>query len=121
MASGGDLKDRYTFQRRLAGQVSSGLDQSGDWGTQAPDAYTCSAQTTWLRGTETVQAARLQGDQPALLTIRACAAAKLIDDSWRAADARVAGRVFDITAATLTPDRGWVEILAVWKKGDVDG
>ena len=121
MAVGGDLKDRYTFQRRVAGAVVNGLDQVGGWGAAAPDAYACSAQTTWLHGSETVQAARLQGDQPVLLTIRACAAARLIDTSWRALDARIAGRVFNITAVTLTPDRAWVEILAVWKKGDVDG
>ena len=117
----GDLRARYTFPRRTAAQGVNNIDVPGDWGAAAPDAYTCAAQTTWLKGTEAVQAARLQGSQPVILTIRASAAARLIDDSWRAVDARDAERVFDITSATLTADRAWVEILATWKRGDTDG
>ena len=117
----GDLRDRYTFQRRVAGAIVGGLDQAGAWGSDAPDAYTCAANTLWLKGSEAVQAARLQGDQPAVLTIRVCTAAQLIDNTWRAVDTRDATRILKVTSAVLSPDRAFVEILAVQKRGDADG
>lgn len=65
-------------------------------------------------GSETVQAARLQGVQPYTITIRSSTRTRQITTAWRAVDARDANRVFDIKAIA-NPDE-WdmdLSILAV--------
>ena len=120
MPGAGDLFDRYSFQPRAGGTIVSGLDRPGAWDASA--AYVCAAQTVYLKGSE-VQAARLQGDQPAVLTIRSCQAAQAIDDTWRAVDARNPARVLQILSAApnkLQP-RAFIDVLAVQKRGDPNG
>lgn len=111
----GDLRDRFTFDR-LA------LDENGDrLGPGRVDAITVATNVQYLHGTETVQAQRLQGAQPVLLTIRSSTAARLIDNTFRAVDARDPTRVFDITGVEPTPDRAWLQVLAVSRRGQADG
>lgn len=121
MPSAGDLRDRYTFQRRLAGEVVGGFNREGGWGAEAPDAYTCGAKTHWLKGTEPVQASRLQGDQPAIITVRRSAAALAIDNTWRAVDARQPDRVLEVVSAALNVDINFVDVLAVQRRGNAGG
>ena len=68
-----------------------------------------------------MQDQRLQGVQPVVLTIRASRASKLIDNSFRAIDARDPTRVFNITSAEITPNRAWIQVLATTKKGQPNG
>ena len=111
MPTAGALRDRYTFQRQ--GAPVGDADQ----GAYA-DVLTCAAATAFLRGGEGVQAQRLQGSQPVVLTIRVCAAARQITNAWRAVDARDASRVFDVTGVEPNKDDiAFLDVLAVRKVG----
>ena len=115
MPGAGELRDRYRFERRA--EDDNG-DRLGAWGA---DAVTVWTKTQALRGGEGVQAARLEGRQPFLLTVRASTATKLIDNAWRAVDDRDANRVFNIKSAVVTADRAWVEILCEQRVGQTNG
>lgn len=111
----GDLRDRFTFDRPA-------LDDNGDrLGPGRVDSITVAANVQYLHGTEPVQAQRLQGVQPVVLTIRTSAAARLIDNGFRAVDVRDPTRVFDITGVEPTPDRAFLQVLAVTRKGQTNG
>ena len=110
----GDLRDRFTFDQRA---LTPKGDQLGPWGV---NAVTVAVNVAYLHGTEAVQDQRLQGEQPVLLTIRASTATKLIDNSFRAVDARDPTRVFTVTSAEITPDRAWIQVLATTKKGQLN-
>lgn len=55
--------------------------------------FDCAAHVLFLRGTETVMAARLQSKSPVIITIRDCADARLITSEWRV---EISGRTYDI-------------------------
>lgn len=111
----GDLRDRFTFDRPA-------LDAKGDRrGPGRADAVSVATNVQYLHGTEEVQAQRLQGVQPVLLTIRASSATRLIDNSFRAIDDRDPNRVFNVTSAEPTPDRAWIQVLATTKRGQPNG
>jgi SPP1 family predicted phage head-tail adaptor len=70
------------------------------------------AKFRYLRGGETVQAARLAGRQPVVVTVRASARSKAIQTSWRMRDLR-SGEVYNVrTAPVPTDDRQYLEITA---------
>lgn len=118
MSTAGKMRDRYRFEQR-------GLDANGDrlgaW--DAAGGITVAAETIWLRGMESVMAARLEGKQPVALVIRDSAAARTITTGFRAVDVRtlvagavVAGttRIFNITGASPSSrTRGFIDVLAV--------
>lgn len=107
----GELTRRVTFQQR-------GLDANSDrLGPLAP-AVTRSARIQPLKGSEAVQASRMAGLQPVIITIYRDSLTKLIDDSYEAVDARDSSIAWDITSAIITEDLAWVEILAVQRKGE---
>lgn len=109
----GELRDRYTFQRRAADVVVDGLNRPGGW----EGDLTVWAKTQYLKGGEGVQQARLQGLQPVILTIRASTASRAINNAWQAVDARDPTRVFNITGVEMTADRAFIQILATSAKG----
>lgn len=117
MPRAGDLKDRYTLQQRQTSALVGGLNKPGGWSV----GFTVWAQTQFLHGTEAVQSARLQGVQPVIITVRASSQTRPIDNTWQAVDARDPSRVFNITGAEISPDRAWVQLLAVTKKGQANG
>ena len=110
MPATGLMRDRYAFQAEGApvGDADQGVFET---------RFTCAAATLYLRGGEAVQDQRLQGRQPVVLTIRVCAAARLVDNAWRAVDARDTGRVFDITGVEPNRDLGFLDVLAVRRVG----
>lgn len=63
----------------------------------------------WLRGSETVIAARLAGRQPAVVTIPSSAAARLITTEWRMRDVR-SGEEFNIRSIVESDDRADIEL-----------
>lgn len=106
----GALRAKLTFQSR--GDVTDG------WGGTVPggaftDQFTVSAALRPLRGSEAVMAARLQGQQPYVVTVRQSALTRQITSNWRAVDANNPSRVFAITAPPTDPDmkNAWLEIL----------
>jgi SPP1 family predicted phage head-tail adaptor len=50
------------------------------------DALTVWANFRYLRGGETVQAARLEGRQPIVVTVRTSSATRVITEAWRMRD-----------------------------------
>lgn len=102
---------QLTFRVALDMPVSFSNGQGGKklgWSEQ----YQCAAHVRFLRGTETVIAARLAGRQPVVITVRNCAAARACTVDWRIRDAR-SGAVYNVRAAPVpSQDRAWLEIMA---------
>ena len=106
MIGAGDLRERIEVEERLTGPT----DEFGNPQTVWQLGGTFWAHYRVLRGGETVQAARLEGRQVLVVTVRATALTRRIRPDWRLRDARD-GRVFEITAPiVLTDDRSMVEI-----------
>lgn len=76
-----------------------------------PTSFTVRANIRYLRGGETVQAARLTGKQPVVVTVRRSSqtAALTTDDAMK--DART-GTEYQIRAIVGTEDRQFMEITA---------
>jgi len=106
----GDLRDRVHLQRRALG--NDGFADSMPSG-QFETVVTVWAHLLPLRGSESVQASRLQGRQPFVLTIRQSSAVRELTTAWRVVDARNPSRVFAINAPPTDPDgkRALFEIL----------
>lgn len=112
MTTAGELNHRFRFDVRTETDGPHGAGESAF----AP-AFTCSAKVQYLRGTEAVQSSRLEGRQPVVVTIRNSSQARAINTDYRAVDART-GATFNITAINPTPDRQWIEVLAISGGGD---
>ncbi len=69
----------------------------------------CWAGFRFLRRGETVQAARLQGRQPVVVTIRASDASAAIDTDWRMRDIRT-GTIYAIRTKVPSEDRAFYEL-----------
>lgn len=86
-------------------------DGSGGTNASWAERYACRAKIRYLRGGETVQAARLAGRQPVVVSIRRCAAAEAITPAWRMRDAR-SGTIYNIRTVVPSDDRRWLEVTA---------
>ena len=88
---------------------AGGQEESFD----APEnAYECRGHIRYLRQGETVQAARLRGQQPVVVTIRNCAAAREITSRWRMRDLR-RGIAFNVKGVPVeSDDRDWLQVTA---------
>lgn len=109
MPGAGDLRDRVRFEQKAEDNRG---DRVGAWEplpSAAPDGAVA-AGIRYLRGSEPVVAARLQGKQPAVVTVRASSHTRQITAAFRAVNART-GKVFDIKAVTPTDDRAWIDFL----------
>jgi head-tail adaptor len=81
------------------GQVTAWVEQiAGVW-----------AGFRFLRGSETVIAARLVGRQPVVVTLRASAAAQAITTEWRMRDLR-SGVVYAVRSIVRSDDRAYLEL-----------
>lgn len=78
-----------------------------------PDAQAVKewAAFRYLRGGETVQAARLSGKQPVVVTVYSNTATRGLSTAWRMRDVRT-GDVYNIRAIVPTSDRQFLEITA---------
>ncbi|TMV07330.1 head-tail adaptor protein [Arenibacterium halophilum] len=112
----GSLRERIVFER-----PKSEPDGHGGIETGWTEMFEVRAALRWLRGGESVQAARLSGRQPAVFTIRANDQTRAIAPDWRLRDLRrlaldAGGQpirgVFNIRAVIETEDRAWIEITA---------
>lgn len=108
MPTAGSLRDRVRLEQQA---LDDNNDHNGPWNSEGAPVRSC--EIIYLHGTEAVQQQRLQGVQPVVIKVRADSVTKLVDNTWRAVDARSA-RIYDIQAATLSPGRDFIEILAVW-------
>lgn len=67
------------------------------------------AGVQFLRGGETVQAARLAGRQPVVVRVRAYSVTSQITPAWRM---RIGGAIYNIRAIVPSDDRAFYEITA---------
>ncbi len=101
----GELRERVAFD--LIGEASSpGGITAGDWEEQ----FVTAARIRFLVGSEPVIAQRLQGVQPAVLTVRSFIDTRRVDTSWRARNVRT-GEVFNIRSVTPGEDRAYIDFL----------
>lgn len=102
----GKLRDRVTFAKRQASSDEYGNDES-----TFVDQFTVAAEVIYLQGGEQVMAARLDGRQPVVLTVRASTQTRLIETDWRATDARDAERVFNVRSIKPSERRDHIDVL----------
>jgi head-tail adaptor len=109
----GALRERLNCQSRAAGDDGWGnpLPGQGDFAT----VFTASAGMRPRTGGEDVTAARLNGQQPYIVTVRNTSQTRTITTGWQLVDARNADRVFAVTSPPADPDgkNQWLEFLAV--------
>lgn len=102
----GKLDHRFAFGERV---VSS--DGYGNEVTDFADRFTVWAGVTYLRGSEAVIAARLEGRQPVVIRVRQSTQTRQISTDWRASDAR-SGEVYNIRSIVPTDDQAFFDITA---------
>lgn len=105
MTTAGQLSERFAFEEPT--QTEDGYGGTTEGFTERAVA---SARRVFKRGGEGVLAARLEGKQPAIITIRASAASRAITTAWRARDVRT-GALYNIRSVEPTEDRAWLEML----------
>lgn len=109
----GGLRERLHFQQRG--------DSDDGWGNPLPGAgpfetqFTYSAGMKPRTGGEGVDAARLTGQQPYVVTVRNTSQTRSITVAWQLVDARDESRVFAVVSPPADPDgrNQWLEFLAV--------
>jgi head-tail adaptor len=107
----GLLSERFEFAKRTDTSTNSPPgDGYGNFEGAFVTQFTSWARRRFLRGGEDVMAARLQGRQPVILTIRRSSQADLVTTDWRATDAR-SGTVYNIRSVEFTEDRMWIDLL----------
>jgi len=110
----GDLSRRVRFDRRT---LDINGDRLGDWAA----SVTRDAKVFALKGSEAVQAQRLEGQQPVIITVRRDSVTKTIDNTFRGVDARDTTITWDITSAIWNEADDSIELLAVQRLGGEDG
>lgn len=108
MAVAQELGARFTIQRDEAEPDWSGHPGAPDW----KDKFTVWGGIQFMRGGESVIAARLTARQPAILTIRDSTEARTIGPSDRVKNART-GEIFNIREQPRVSrdNRGFLEVL----------
>jgi hypothetical protein len=109
----GDLRERVRFERR-------GLDANGDALGPFAELFTRAASIIYMRGSETVMAQRLEGQQPVIVTVVNSRQIREVTTADRLVNARD-GTVYDIKAVPRDPRPLLVELLAVNKVGGTPG
>ena len=124
MTTVGQLTRRVTFQQRAA---NADGDRLGAWADIVSRAARVAPLRTGAAGAaETVINMRLEGNQPVLITVRRDATTKLIDNTYRAYDARgpaptdPAATVWNVTAGIWNEAEDMMEFLAVERRGGSD-
>jgi head-tail adaptor len=101
----GELRERFEFQERSPVSDGHGNEQ-GPWQAR----YECAGRRQMLRGGEQVMASRLEGRQPAVITIRANRMARRITTDWRARDIR-SEEIWAIRSISLSEKRDFLDLL----------
>ena len=102
----GPLREKIAFDLRVDVQDGYG-NKEGGWVEQ----FSAAGALLALRGGEAVQAARLEGNQPFILTLRYSARAAAVTADWRCRDART-GAVYAVAGeAVPRPRKDYIDIL----------
>lgn len=100
MANTGKLNRRVAFDAPKNVKDGHGGIKNGF--ADDADATKVWANFRYLRGGETVQAARLAGRQPIVVTVRSSSQNKVIDTSWRMRDSD--GSIYNIRSGPVPSD-----------------
>jgi head-tail adaptor len=113
----GRMRRRLRFETRKTNPDGAGNIQTTGWNMQ----FTFSARVRPLKGGEEVTAARLQGVQPVIITVRASSETRQIDSTWRAYDAEN-GIAYDIKSVANTDEKNAnLDIMATLGGPDAQG
>lgn len=105
----GQLYEKVAFDRR----EQSNPDSPADYGNTESvfvEQFIRRAGFTYLRGTETVIAARLEGRQPVVVRMRSDSQTRTIAADWRMRDVR-SGVEYAVRSIAPTTDRQWLDVL----------
>lgn len=110
----GALRERLHFQQRGDGDDGMGGPPTAGQGEFAT-VFTNSASMKPRTGGEGVDAARLNGRQPYVVTVRNTPETRSITVAWQLVDARNESRVFAVVSPPADPDgrNRWLEFLAI--------
>ena len=86
--------------------------------TEWTERYSCRAQFIYSRGSEVVEAARLDGRSTYKVRVRQCEAARRITSDWRMRDTR-SGTEYAVIEVDAITDRAWIYIVV--QSGKVAG
>ena len=100
------LREAVAFDRPTRISGPGGVTESG-WAA----GYGCRAEFIYQRGSETVEAARLQGRAIYRVKIRQSVQARAITTDWRMRDTR-RDLAFDLIEVDPVTDRRWIYIVA---------
>lgn len=100
------LRNRLAFDEPTPTDDGQGGSTEG-W----TEAFRVRGAVRYLRGGETVQASRLQGRQPVVITVRDNALIRAVPLTWRIRDLDE-DAAYEINAAALTDNRNYREFTA---------
>lgn len=103
MAAAGRYRERVAFSYRAAAVDDGYGNEQGVW----TEPFSVAARIAPLRGGESIQAARLAGRNPVLITVRVSTNTKLITTDWRARDVK-SGAIYNIRSK-VNPDERRVD------------
>lgn len=107
MGGAGQLRERVTFARR----PSPSSDEYGNPVTaDFADQFTVAARVRYLVGGEAVQASRLEGRQPIVVSVRSSSLTRPVTADWRARNTRT-GEIWNIRSVTPSENRAWIDFL----------
>lgn len=101
----GKLRDRVTFGSRSIVDDGYGNEVSGPF----EDHFTVWAGITYLRGSEAVIAARLEGRQPAVVRVRTSRQSRQITTDWQMRNERD-GVIYAVRSIIETEDRAFLDV-----------
>ena len=97
----------------------------GNYQQSFVEKFSCRAGFTFLRGTESVIAARLEGKQPIVVRVRSSSNTRRIATDWRMRDLRNGswvgpvgeqywdGPIYAVQSVIRTEDRRWVDVTVM--------
>lgn len=99
--SAGELRERVAFEQRAVVDDGYGNDTAGEFA----EAFRVAARIKPARGGETIQAERLAGRQPVVITVRCSNATRRVTTDWRVRDVRK-DVVYNIRSIANPDERG---------------
>lgn len=101
MTEAGQLRERVAFEYRPTSQDAYGNEEAGTWTI----ACTVAARIKPARGSESIQAARLAGKEPVVITVRSSSQTRVANQSWRIRDIRK-GTLYNIRSIVNPDEHG---------------
>ena len=101
----GALRELFAFDQRITIDDGYGNTQ-GEW----HEVFRAATGRVAFKGGEAVQASRLEGRQPHLITIRNSTNAALLTPDWRCRDTRT-GKAYAIVTHDVRPRKDYVDMI----------